>query len=86
MFYDVSPLRFLLRPAVAGLSQTRWRALRVRLRERTSAVRDEGSANDTQDLGSQIVLSPDLFRPTDRAFAGSVSPSCSRPISSPRSL
>ena len=31
--------------------------------ERTSAGRDEGLANDTQGLGSQIVLSPDLFRP-----------------------
>ncbi len=51
--------------------------------ERTSAGRDEGLANDTQGLGSQIVLSPDLFRPTDPAFAGSVAPSCSRPISSP---
>src|SRR5258708_36949709 len=48
--------------------------------ERTSAGRDEGLANDTQGLGSQIVLSPDLFRPTDRAFARSVSPyrSCLR--------
>jgi hypothetical protein len=36
--------------------------------ERTSAGRDEGLANDTQGLGSQIVLSPDLFRPTDPAF------------------
>ena len=31
--------------------------------ERTSAGRDEGLANDTQGLGSQILLSPDLFRP-----------------------
>ncbi len=41
--------------------------------ERTSAGRDEGLANDTQGLGSQIVLSPDLFRP--------FCPNCSRPIS-----
>jgi hypothetical protein len=39
-------------------------------------------ANDTHGLGSQILLSPDLFRPTDPAFAGSVSPyrSCFRRI------
>ncbi len=41
--------------------------------ERTSAGRDEGLANDTQGLGSQILLSPDLFCPT-----------CPRPIFSPR--
>jgi hypothetical protein len=42
--------------------------------ERTSAGRDEGLANDTQGQGSQILLPPDLFRPTDPAFTGSVLP------------
>jgi hypothetical protein len=42
--------------------------------ERASAGRVEGLANDTPGLGSQILHSPDLFRPTNPAFARSVSP------------
>jgi periplasmic copper chaperone A len=39
------------------------------LEERTSNGRDEGPVNDTHGQGSQILLSPDLFRPTEPVFA-----------------